>query len=342
MKKRIFAAALALAVALGAATPALAGEAVSTSAEPDIMPISLDPALISENPMASASDETESEALTKVTLAAKTALGIGDEYESFAGWSEQNGPLAYWGLEWSNEGDSISVRTDADGKVLSYNRYINSSSSSSYYGGYDPYIPKNSRETAFEVAKAFVAPLLDVIESVEWNELSAVKPLSVTTYNFGGTVLFNGVESPVTFSVRVNAETLDVTRFYRSDSYSEILPDVPSADAPASIDDAADALKGAYTLELQYVLEDEVPVLRYVLTDSKDLLVDAKTGEVIDLDELGDLPIFGDMETGRNEATMDSAAPSAGLTDAELDAISKLEGVMDVEALEAAARGVEE
>lgn len=332
MKKRIFAAVLAIAVALGAALPAFAADTAMIVADPSV--------LVAPSPTDSTA-QTESDALAEVTIAAKAALGIGDEYESFGGWSEQNGPLVYWGLEWSNEGDSISVRTDGDGKVLSYNRYIDSHSASSYYGGYDPYIPKNSRDEAFEVAKAFVAPLLGEVESAAWEEPSGVEPLSVTTYTFGGTVQFNGVDSPVTFSVRVSADTLVVTRFYRSDSYSEVLPDIPSADAPASIDAASEALKGAYTLELQYVLEDSVPVLRYVLIDSQDLLVDAKTGEVIDLNALGDLPVYGDMEMGKNETMMDASATVAGgLSGAELDAIAKLDGVMSIEALETAAREI--
>lgn len=338
MKKRIMAAALGAIMAFSAAAPALAAE---SSAEIGIMPIS---AVIDESV---GTTEANSEALTRVTLAVKGALGIGDSYTEFSGSSDKTGALNYWSLNWSSEDGNISVRANDAGKVLSYSYYdSNSDVAVEWSRRLSASIPKNTREDALEAAKAFVAPLLDENESVEWQVSDGVREIGVSSYFVAGTLFINGVKSPISINVSVRASDLTVTRFNRGDSYTLLLPEVPSADATADIDKAAEQLRGAYTLELQYVLEDGQPVLRYVLVNSKELLVDAKTGELIDVAALRDLVREGGFGTDTgvyeesavaDKSTMNSAA---SLSTVEQQAIAKLEGVKSVDELETAARAI--
>lgn len=338
MKKRITAVALGAIMTLSIATQALAAE---PRAEYDIMPISL------EVPTDGIT-EANNEALARVTLAVKGALGIDDSYTEFSGSSSKTGALNYWSLNWSSEDGNITVRANDAGKVLSYSYYDSYSDvSSDWSRRLSTSIPKNSREDALEVAKAFVAPLLDENESVEWQVSDGVRELGVNSYFVAGTLMINGVKSPISINVRVRSGDLTVTRFDRGDSYTMLLPEVPSADATADIDKATEQLRGAYTLELQYVLEDEQPVLRYVLVGERDLLVDAKTGELIDVAALRDLIREGGITSGdvsiKNEAVFDkglleNAKPT--LSPVEEQAIAKLEGVKSIDELEAAARAI--
>lgn len=337
MKKRIMAVALGAIMTLSIATQALAAE---PRAEYDIMPISLE---VPTDGMT----EANNEALARVTLAVKGALDIDDSYTEFSGSSSKTGALNYWSLNWSSEDGNITVRASDAGKVLSYSYYDSYSDvSSDWSRRLSASIPKNSREDALEVAKAFVAPLLDENESVEWQVSDGVRELGVNSYFVAGTLMINGVKSPISINVRVRSGDLTVTRFDRGDSYTMLLPEVPSADATADIDKAAEQLRGAYTLELQYVLEDGQPVLRYVLVNSKELLVDAKTGELIDVAALRDLVREGGFgaDTGAMEesAVADKSLMNSAvsLSPIEEQAIAKLEGVKSIDELETAARAV--
>lgn len=340
MKKRIMAVALGAIMTLSIATQALAAE---PRAEYDIMPISLE---VPTDGMT----EANNEALARVTLAVKGALDIDDSYTEFSGSSSKTGALNYWSLNWSSEDGNITVRASDAGKVLSYSYYDSYSDvSSDWSRRLSASIPKNSREDALEVAKAFVAPLLDENESVEWQVSDGVRELGVNSYFVAGTLMINGVKSPISINVRVRSGDLTVTRFDRGDSYTMLLPEVPSADATADIDKAAEQLRGAYTLELQYVLENEQPVLRYVLVNSKELLVDAKTGELIDVAALRDLVREGGFGTDAGGAVMEDAMlesadkvmnSAASLSPVEEQAIAKLEGVKSIDELETAARAV--
>lgn len=344
MKKRIMALVLGAAMALSLAAPAFAAE---TPTPYDVMPVSAD------IEVGETAAEANSEALARVTLAVKGALDIDDSYTSFSGSSSKTGALNYWSLNWSSEDGSINVRANDAGKVLSYSYYDSDSDVAVEWSWrLSARIPQNSREDALEAAKAFVAPLLDENESIEWQSAGRVRELSVNTYFIAGTLMINGVKSPISINLNVRASDLTVTRFNRGDGYTMLLPEVPSADAPADIDEAAEQLRGAYTLELQYVLDDDgQPVLRYVLTDSKELLVDAKTGELIDVDALRAAVRnagAGEYETGvavaedavDNKYMMSSAAAPT-LSPVEQQAIAKLEGAKSIEELETIARAMD-
>ncbi len=333
MKKRIIAVALGVVMALSAAAQAAALPEGASSYGPT-----------------SAGDtafEANSDALARVTLAVKGALGIDDSYTSFSGSSSKTGALNYWSLNWSSDDGSIYVRANDAGKVLSYSYYDSSSDVAVEWSRlFSARIPQNSREDALEAAKAFIAPLLDENESVEWQSAGGVRELSVDTYFIAGTLMINGVKSPISINLNVRASDLTVTRFNRGDGYTMLLPEVPSADAPADINEAAKQLRGAYTLELQYVLNDDgQPVLRYVLTNSKELLVDAKTGELIDVDalreEIRDAGTGGYMTEAAEDASDKVLMSNASLSAVEQQAIEKLEGVKGIDELETVARAMD-
>ena len=69
--------------------------------------------------------EAADQRLTRVTLAVKGTLGIGDEYTEFYGEPDETPLGTRWSLSWKNEEGELSVTATDEGKVLSLNRWEN-------------------------------------------------------------------------------------------------------------------------------------------------------------------------------------------------------------------------
>lgn len=73
-----------------------------------------------------AAEESLQEELTRVTLAVKSTLSIGDSYTDFTGDVNDMGALRYWSLNWSDDaGNTLHVLAADTGKVMQYS--LNSS-----------------------------------------------------------------------------------------------------------------------------------------------------------------------------------------------------------------------
>ena len=286
-----------------------------------------------------AASESADARLTRVTQAVKAALDIGDTYTGFYG-EPQEGPLGTsWELSWSTEDTGISVTATDGGKVLSYTTWEGSSNWDNRYG---PSFPDMTKAQAKEAARAFLGRVLADGESASFDEEEdSTEDLSAESCGFRGTILLNGISSPLRFYVRVRLSDGAVRTFWRDD-VSEYVGSLPGARSSITADSAADKLRTTLSLELRYVQDQpgEQAVLRYVPRETDDFYVDAATGELVNLTELRRQLVqnnSGGGDKAEYEMSSDAAAPeeAGGLTDAELSGISKLEGVLDRDALAA-------
>ena len=324
--KKLLAAGLSVALGLSLSAPALASEAAD-------------------------------ERLTRVTLAVKGTLGIGEEYTEFYGEPDETALGTRWSLTWKNEDEELNVTATGEGKVLSLNRWEGGSVVEPVTAGSSGGLsfPAMSRSQAGTCAQTFLGKVLEENEVVtfadEWEE-----SLSAESYSFRGTVALNGLPSPMTVFVRVRLSDGAVTRFWRGDLSD--YAGTPGAAETAVTEEAARALlKGTLSLRLEYVLEwdgkedsEKKAVLRYLPNTTDAFYVDAATGDLVNLTELQAKlrqqydAAAGDMKTANTTLRVEAAADEGGatLTDVELEGVAKLEGVLDKEALDQKIRAWQE
>lgn len=296
---------------------------------------------ISEPAPSSAADER----LAKVTAKVKSILGISDTYGEFYGELQENELSPVWSLNWSvlDSDDRLEVEATEDGKVIRY--YLSSEDPSTPVSNTDwnfpPAFPKLTLEQARASAEKFLKKVLEGgLESAQFSDQNTAR-MNTQSYRFNGTVLLNGLPSPLSFSVTIRASDGVVTRFSRDVLEGQTIGGVPSAKPAASEAEAGKLLKGTLALRLEYVLEDEgtKAVLRYLPESADEYCVDAQTGELVNLTELYEEV----QDKGANGGALFSSAASApeaaadtaaGLSQAELSGISKMEGVLSKEELD--------
>ena len=293
-------------------------------------------------PMAAAAESADSR-LSQVTRRVKETLDIGEEYESFYGELQEAGAAPRWLLQWSGEDAGLSVTAGEDGKVYSYSRSVNQTAGRDGEGL--PTFPAVSRQQAQAAAQAFLDRVLTAGETAAFQEDQALRA-GTQSYRLRGTVRLNGLDSPIGFSVTVQAEDGTVTRFSRDDLYETYLGGIPSAVPFAGAQTAGGLLKGVLSLRLEYVLEGERAVLRYLPDDIDAYYVDAATGKLVNLTEryreIGGRAAVNGANTAAAgaEAAMDKG--ESGLSAAEQAGIAKLEGVRSREDLDGAVQAVRE
>lgn len=284
-------------------------------------------------------EELDSE-LTRVTLAVKKTLSIGDGYTNFIGNVNDMGALRYWTLDWSgDDGSGIHVTADHTGKVLQYS--AGEAETVTPAGGYAPTLAKVTQAQALKSAQVFLAAVLTEGESAAPAADGAAYFRS-EIYSFSGELLRGGVPLPDSVRLEVSRETGKVTSYWRDDCYRAYVNALPAALPAVSADKAASAFAGAAELELQYVLgEDGAAVLRYVPAASLNgFYVDAATGKLTDTaDAWKDLSERGVGFTGSaSAAAADESADK--LSEAEQSAVEQMRGVQSKEALDVLIRKV--
>ena len=295
---------------------------------------------------AAAAEETADQALSRVTAKVKQTLSIGGEYDEFYGSSYQNVLSTVWSLNWSaKDGSSLYVEAEDDGTVL----FCHRGDPDYAGGGYDPAFPSLDRAQAEALVQAFLDKVLRAgLESARFDE-GGSSGSQRSYYRFTGTILLNGIPSPLRFSAGVRASDGAVTDFSRDSTGQTYLGGVPAADAAVSRDEALSLLKSTLSLRLEYVRPEgeDTAVLRYLPEAGDSYYVDGGSGELVNLSEL-----FRALEKDGsfyNTAAGGGAAPTpapteaaadggAALTAAEQAGIEKLEGVLSREALDAKVR----
>jgi len=286
--------------------------------------------------------------LAAVTLKVKDTLGLNtDAYDGFYGNFYEDALSPVWNLSWSGEGRSLNVSADENGRIISYYFYDTSESSDYRSGRFSPVFPKGDETSARAAAASFLSRVLDVSRESVVLEPDQSKALGSTRFQYSGHILLHGLPSPLSYSIAVRAADDTVIRFSRDSLYTKYLGGVPSAGPSAAEDAAGLLLKTTLDLRLEYVLPDsgKLAVLRYLPEPTDEYYVDAQTGKLINLAELyKNVSDSGDYGLGGSSASADEAARNSekSLSNAEQEGISRLEGVLAKETLDAKLRQIPE
>lgn len=310
--KKLIALVLALCLCMGVAAPALA---------------------------ATASMDMEA-ALAVVTARVKETLRVDDDYTEFYG-DFYDDLVPAWSLNWSDEDRSLSVTCGADGKITDVYAYTYTDTNDRFYG-FDPAFPALSAQDARTQAEDWLSRFMGEGETARIDSQSSTLGAD-GNYRYHGTVLLNGLDSPITFSIRIDKNGL--RSYSRSDGYNPYVGEIPAAEAQSGQLTAAIQLGGAVDMELYYITDETtgearlqyVPVGPYTV-------VDALSGEVVDMDALYasfEENGYGMMTEAAAEAPMAADGAyynTAGLSDVELSSISNYGDVLSQEEIDALLR----
>ncbi len=280
-------------------------------------------------------------ALAELVLQVKKTLAVDDDYTDLTN-DYYDGVTPYWSLCWSDGTRQLNVDVREDGTILNVDRWVDSDRTDRFYG-FDPAFPALSRREAEEQAEDWLSKLLPEPETARVDSVTAVLGKS-GNYRFAGVVEENGLPSPVTFTLCVDGTGL--TSFYRGDSYAGYVGELPPAEAAVDEAAAAEALAGAVELELQWVSDgDGGASLRYVPVGPT-TVVDAQSGEAVDMDALyasiggGMADAGGYMKTAAAADGAVAEPEEASLTETELASIDNYGDVMTGDEIDASLRGL--
>lgn len=299
---------------------------------------------------ASAAEDTTDAKLTQITQSVKNTLALDTEdYSYFQGNYSEQELTALWDLYWDGENGSLSVTVLEDGTIISYSLSSTETNSSSQQG--IPTFPKGDPAKAKAAAQDFLDKVLAPgVESVVLEDPGQQTSLSSTTFRFNGTILLNGLPSPLSYSLTVRSSDNQVTRFWRDAPETSFLGDIPAADVNISQEDAAAALKSTLSLRLEYILPDgdsTQAVLCYLPNATHEFYVDAQSGDLVDLtvleEEMFQSPAMGGAAADSG-TSQDTAAESeeASLSEAEQAGIAQMDGVLSSQELDSALRSAAE
>lgn len=279
-------------------------------------------------------------ALAAVTAQVKQTLEVDDNYTEFYG-DFYDDLVPTWSLNWSDENRSLSVTCGEDGKITDVYAYTYTDTNDRFYG-FDPAFPALSAEEARTQAEELLVRFMGEGESARIDSQSSTLGED-GNYRYSGTILLNGLESPITFNIRIDKNGL--RSYSRSDGYNPYVGEIPAAEAQSGQLTAAIQLGGAVDMELYYITDETtgearlqyVPVGPYTV-------VDALTGEVVDMDALYasfEENGYGMMTEAAAEApaAVDGAYyNAAGLSEMELSSISNYGDVLNQEEIDALLR----
>ncbi len=335
--RRAFALLLALALAVSLTVPVLAaGDEPEEGQEPQIDLGMLEPGEGTVSFPVPEQEQTMDADLSALTLKVKQTLDIDDDYTDFSS-DYYDGPSPLWSLGWSDETRQLTVEARPDGTVVNMYRWENGGVNERFYG-FDPAFPAITMDQATAQAESWCEKLFTGEESARLDE-TRVYLGTEGYYRVSGTVLKNGLDSPITFDMVIDGSGL--TSFYRRDQngYVGELPEAVKGDEAG----AEASLAGAVQLELRWVSDGEGGArLQYVPVGPR-TVADPVTGEAVDMDALYESLD----EKGMNYAydTMAAEAPMAeeamadggvSLTETEIASIENYGDVLDGAAIDKA------
>jgi len=288
--------------------------------------------------------------LEQAIAVVKQFIHIPEDYKNFQpGYSEGEREGGFWELQWNgddSESGSINARVNAEtGELWSMNQWKPELSGTTRHG-----LPKLSRAEAQLKAQDFLKKVLpNYINSLRikpegsdsFPYFSLREKVSPTHY-FSFVRVVNGIPFPEnSASVEVDGNTGEIRSFYFNwDSRAEF----PKPDGLISSAQATDLWKKSALVQLAYYRsgDDEKDSRTRLVYEPKfrDLVIDAKSGEIIKPNEYADYYGFEAGMGGGGEIMKRSAAVS--LTPAEQAAMTEMEKLISKEkALEIAASLIE-
>ncbi len=293
-------------------------------------------------PTALAAEDTMSQQAAQVAAQVKQTLGIGDDYTAFHSEQQQYGQTVNWRMEWSrDDGSSITVSCTDEGKVLEYNK-DDGQNTGRDDGYYAPALPKVTDEAFQKAAQDFLNKVLVADETAELDAGGIYRGSERIGCSFD--ILLKGLPSPLGGSIYADGETGEIVSFWRSDIQEYQGASIPANTPAVAAAEGRDTLYSSDRLQLEYSWEEgqQQATLRYVPYSQDILVVDAQTGQLLNLNQLREQ--YG---TTNESAHQDAGSGSGGsrkdnLTEAELAGLQKLENLLTVDQIEAKLRTMEE
>lgn len=279
--------------------------------------------------------------LEEAILKAKKLFNISDEYDMFTtNVNSYDGTTNFY-LNWMDSTgklDNINVNIDADGNIISYNKY------SSTYKEPSSKLPTYTKDQAEKLAVEFIAKVDPIIaKSIKLIPNNYPVSSMDTQYNFN----FNRYVNDIPYlqdsiGINVNKYSGEIEYYYVNWDRKAIFP---SAEKAITLDKGKEAYRGEIGIKPMYKtkgyyyrpisanMEDSNYYLAYsILGQNKG--IDAFTGKKIDVNYYG--PYYGMSE---NAKAMDTAE-DRGITPAEQESIDKLSGLLDEKTAETKAREI--
>ena len=269
--------------------------------------------------------------MAKVTGIVKETLDIPDDYGEFSGDLSDG----LWWLYWSTDEKWLEVLCDTEGRVQYYYCGDNERMGSNVSSGF----PQMKAEQLTDCCKAF---LDRVVTGENWGwELPPIRD-SLNHYGeaiyLNGMLTYRGLPTDIGFSLSVSTRDGKVFGFSRTDNYMKYASRVEEGRS-VTAETAKELLTGTYAQRPVYRVVQNGEMARpvYVRVQPGEKAVRACDGEIVDRAR------FFDDNGAVEEAAEDMVASKAtgamrALTEAELKGVSRYDGALTGEALDALLR----
>jgi S-layer homology domain. len=288
-------------------------------------------------------DEPTDSSLEKAISNVKAVIEVPKDYTKFDYSVSGNKGQQTWRLTWSTGKDAklsgnLSVSIDETGFISNYNKY--SSSSDTYNTSK---LPKYSRQSALEAAKAFLEKIQPGLSSKVEENTDNEKYIGNRNYYFNFHYIENGIPyNGYNCSVDVDGNTLEVRNYYGSKISGTTFPDKAGI---LSAEDIRKIIVNAKGIELKYLQtyeDDSIKVYpAYSLTKAGSSLYDAFKGDTVN----GSNDLIYTNYSSLKDMAMGSATQAASannLTKQELEAVEKVANVMTKDDAEKKIRAISE
>lgn len=287
--------------------------------------------------------ESMSSDLERVTRIVKETLDISDDYPNFSGDKSGNS----WYLTWNDGQRELSVTCSDEGKIYSYYVYDNNDYNYRFYHeDFRPKFPGAAPDQLFEAANEFMARVVTGDEGWQLTQSGAMGLDNGTgAYTFDGCITRNGYPTDIYVDITVDTAAMEVTSFYRGDSYMNYNVKDISDKINISEDDARKLLLDKMPLKPCYYVVESGDMARLVYMPAYDgtYLVRASDGELINLDRAySEVYAAAGNDEGMGYKGEEASAEERELTDAEKQGISVYDDAMSVDELDAMLREMTE
>ncbi len=280
--------------------------------------------------------------LEDVILKLKGLFDISDDYDNFTSRVTSYDDNVTFYLNWSDSNEefpNISIHTDSQGNIISFNKYENQPVES------DSRLPKISKDEAFRIAMDFI----EKIDPAVFNELELKEsshPISTWDRQYSFRFIRNINEVPYTantVNLNVDMQTGQVASL--NINWERKL-EFPDTDNIISLEEAEKAYKEEIGLKLVYKRGGRNIIMDNENNDSEYFLaytnigglkgIDAKTGKSINISFYS---TFYNNEEATTESASDGGQPPI-ITPEEREEIDKLKGLLPIEEIEKEAREI--
>lgn len=285
----------------------------------------------------------ESSGLESAILSVKARVDIPTECTEFSSQTRSDDNITVYQTEWRTKEDSdtqksCSVSITDKGDIISYSLYVERDD---YSYSSDAKFAKLTAEEYTNIAKDWLFKV-----NPKWKSEMPSDKISCSELNiYGDTVsvtferYINGLPfCGDTAYVQIDKENGTVTDMNANYTYAD---NIPSADKAISAEDAEKKFLEASPMEIRYTEnEDNKAVLIYVPKNAY-YQIDAFTGEEFDRFIYGYSSGGGSTGNAPTEAAADNALEKGdGLSEAELQNLAEIEGLMGIEQLRSVAESI--